>query len=153
MATAAVVTFVFNLPHPNWTVWSSLTVIRPVRAVSLRRSGERLAGAVIGCALGLGAVRALNDAPAMLAVVTVVVVAFMVAFEQYALAVAVRSAPAPLAAFALSGALGAGEARFYCILIGVTIGTTFMLIFSSQWVSTVSKRLVKKIRRGEAPAG
>jgi len=28
-----------------------------------------------------------------------------------------------------------------------------MLIFSSQWVSTVSKRLVKKIRRGEAPAG
>ena len=28
MATAAVVTFVFNLPHPNWAVWSSLTVIR-----------------------------------------------------------------------------------------------------------------------------
>jgi uncharacterized membrane protein YccC len=114
MATAAAVTFVFNLPHPNWAVWSSLTVIRPARTVSLRRSAERLAGAVIGCALGLGAVRALNDALAMLAVITVVVVVFMVAFEQYTLAVAVRSALAPLAAFALSGdALGAGEARFF----------------------------------------
>ena len=142
---AAIITFVFNLPHPNWTVWSSLTVIRPARAVSLHRSGERLAGAVIGCALGLGAVRALNDAPAMLAVLTVVGVAFMVAFEQYTLAVAVRSALAPLAAFALSGdALGAGEARFYCILIGVTIGATWILILSSQWVSNVSKRLLAK---------
>jgi hypothetical protein len=43
----------------------------------------------------------------MLAGITVVVVVFMVAFEQYTLAVAVRSALAPLAAFALSGdALG-----------------------------------------------
>ena len=110
------------------------------------RAGERLAGAVIGCALGLGVVRTFTDTPMMLAVITVVVVVFMVAFEQYTLAVAVRSALAPLAAFALSGdALGAGEARFYCILIGVTIGTTFMLILSSQWVSNVSKRLVKKI--------
>ena len=81
----------------------------------------------------------------MLAVLTVVVVAFMVAFEQYTLAVAVRSALAPLAAFALSGdALGAGEARFYCILIGVTIRATWMLILSSQWVSNVSKRLLAK---------
>jgi len=153
MATAAVLTLVFNLPHPNWAVWSSLTVIRPARAASLRRSGERLAGAVIGCALGLVVVRTLNDAPMMLAVITVVVVVFMVAFEQYTLAVAVRSALAPLAAFALSGdALGAGEARFYCILIGVTIGTALMLILSSQWVSNLSKRLVKKMRRSEAPA-
>jgi Fusaric acid resistance protein-like len=144
---------VFNLPHPNWAVWSSLTVIRPARAASLRRSGERLAGAVIGCALGLVVVRALNDAPMMLAVITVVVVVFMVAFEQYTLAVAVRSALAPLAAFALSGdALGAGEARFYCILIGVTIGTALMLLLSSQWVSNLSKRLVKKMRRSEVPA-
>jgi hypothetical protein len=52
VAVAAAVTFVFNLRHPNWAVWSSLTVIWPVRSVSLRRSGERLAGAVIGCALG-----------------------------------------------------------------------------------------------------
>ena len=89
----------------------------------------------------------------MLAVITVVVVVFMVAFEQYTLAVAVRSALAPLAGFALSGdALGAGEARFYYILIGVTIGTTFMLILSSSWVSNVSQRLVKKISRSEAPA-
>ena len=59
----------------------------------------------------------------------------------------------PLAAFALSGdALGAGEARFYCILIGVTIGTTFVLVLSSQRVSNASKRLGKKIRRSEAPA-
>ena len=72
-------------------------------------------------------------------------VTFMVAFEQYTLAVAVRSALAPLAAFALSGdALEAGEARFYCILIGVTIGATWMLILSSQWVSNVFQTLAGK---------
>jgi len=40
MATAAVLTFVFNLPRPNWTVWSSVTVIPPERAVveKIRRS-------------------------------------------------------------------------------------------------------------------
>jgi uncharacterized membrane protein YccC len=90
----------------------------------------------------------------MLAVITVVVVVFMVAFEQYTLAVAVRSELAPLAAFALSrDALKAGEAHFYCILIGVTIGTMFVLVLSSQWVSNVSKRLLEKLRRSEATAG
>jgi hypothetical protein len=43
--------------------------------------------------------------------------------------------------------------RFYCILIGVTIGTMFMLILSSQRVSNVSRHLVEKIRRSEAAAG
>jgi hypothetical protein len=44
VASAAAVTFIFNLPHPNWAVWSALTVIRPARAVSLRRSVERVGG-------------------------------------------------------------------------------------------------------------
>jgi hypothetical protein len=39
-ASAAAVAFAFHLPHPNWAIWSSLTVIRPERAVSLRRAAE-----------------------------------------------------------------------------------------------------------------
>ena len=76
--------------------------------------------AMLGCALGLGAVQALSDKPPMLAAITVVVVLFMGALEQYTLAVAVRSALAPLAAFAWRGdAIATGEARFVCILMGV----------------------------------
>jgi len=135
---------------PATPIWSSLTVIRPARAVSLRRSAERLAGAVIGCVLGLGAVQALDDEPRVLAAITVVVVLFMVAFEQYTLAVAIRSALAPLAAFALQGdALAAGQARFLCILIGVAIGTAFILVLSSQRMARVSERLLKRSEGGE----
>jgi hypothetical protein len=150
MASAATATFAFHLPHPNWAIWSSLTVIRPERAVSLHRSAERLAGAVIGCALGLGAVQGLGDEPLALAAITIVVVLFMVAFEQYTLAVAIRSALAPLAAFALGDdAMAAGQARFVCILIGVAIGTTFTLILSSHRMARVSDRLLKKSKGGE----
>jgi Fusaric acid resistance protein-like len=150
VASAAAVTFVFNLPHPNWAVWSALTVIRPERAVSLRRSGERVAGAVIGCILGLAAIQALGDKPLLLGAITVVVVMFMVAFEQYMLAVAIRSALAPLGAFALrDDALAAGEARFLCILIGVAIGTMFMLILSSHRVGDLSEHLLRKVGLGE----
>jgi Fusaric acid resistance protein family len=72
VASAAAVTFVFNLPHPNWAVWSALTVIRPARAVSLRHSAERLAGAVIGCLVGLAAIQALGDKPLLMGATTVV---------------------------------------------------------------------------------
>jgi hypothetical protein len=145
VASAAAATFAFHLPHPNWAIWSSLTVIRPAWAVSLRRSAERLAGAVIGCALGLGALQALGDEPRVLAAITVLVVLLMVAFEQYTLAVAIRSALAPLAAFALRGdAIAVGQARVICILIGVAIGTTFVLILSSDRVGGISERLLKR---------
>jgi hypothetical protein len=148
VASAAAATLGFHLPHPNWAVWSSLTVIRPARAVSLRRSAERLAGTVIGCTLGLGAVQTLDDKPLVLAATTVVVVTFMVAFEQYTLAVATRSALAPLAAFALrDDAIAPGRARLFCILIGVTIGTTFVLILGSDRVRDLSERLLKRIGR------
>lgn len=94
----------------------------------------------------------LDDKPLLLAATTVVVVLFMVSFEQYTLAVTIRSALAPLAAFALRGdAIAAGQARFFCILIGVAIGTTFMLILSSHRVSDFSKCLLKKIGGSEAP--
>jgi len=43
--------------------------------------------------------------------------------------------------------------RFYCILIGVSIGTMFMLILSSHRAGDISKRLLEKIRRTEAAAG
>ena len=44
-----------------------------------------------------------------------------------------RSALAPLAAFALHyNPLETAEARFLCILIGVIIGTLFMLLFTSE---------------------
>jgi uncharacterized membrane protein YccC len=110
----------------------------------LRRSVERVADAVIGCALGLRAVQALGDKPLLLAGATVIVVPFMVAFEQYTLAVAIRSALAPFAAFALSGdAIAAGQARFFCILIGVVIGITFVLILSSERVGNCLTRLLK----------
>jgi hypothetical protein len=45
---------------------------------------------------------------------------------------------APLAAFALhDDALAAGQARFFCILIGVANGTTCMLILTA---TTTSKQ-------------
>src|ERR671918_2793772 len=98
--------------------------MRPGRIVSLRRSAERLAGAMIGCTLGLGAVQTLGHKPPVLASMTVVMVPFIVAFEQYTLVVAVRSALVPLAAFFLRGdTMAAGQARFFCILIGVAIGS------------------------------
>jgi hypothetical protein len=40
--------------------------------------------------------------------------------------------------------MAAGQARFICILIGVAIGTTFMLILSGDRVSGVSERLLKR---------
>jgi len=43
--------------------------------------------------------------------------------------------------------------RFYCILIGVSIGTMFMLILSSHRAGDISKRLLEKLRRTEAVAG
>jgi uncharacterized membrane protein YgaE (UPF0421/DUF939 family) len=86
----------------------------------------------------------------VLAATTVVVVTFMVAFEQYTLAVATRSVLAPLAAFALHGdAIAAGRARFFICLIGVTIGTTFVLILGSDRVRDLSERLLKRIGRSE----
>jgi hypothetical protein len=104
--------------------------------------------AVIGCAVGLGAVQALRDEPRVLAALTVVVVLFMVAFEQYTVAVAIRRALAPLAALPLHGdALAAGRARFISILLGVALGTTFMLILSSDWVASLSERLLKRSGR------
>ena len=128
LASAAAATFALRLPDPNWTIWSALTVIRPGRAVSLRRSAERLAGAVIGASLGISAVLLLAPVPRALAGLTVLLVFFMVAFEQYTLAVAVRSALAPLAVFALHGdAVAAGAARFGCIFVGVCIGAAFLL--------------------------
>jgi hypothetical protein len=86
------------------------------------------------------------EEPRVLAALTVVVVLFMVAFEQYTLAVAIRSALAPLAAFALhDDAMAAGQARLLCILIGVAIGTTSMLILSNDRLGGVSQRLLKRI--------
>jgi hypothetical protein len=145
MASAAAATLAFHLPHPNWAIWSALTVIRPARAVSLRRAAERLAGAVIGCAVGLRAVLALGEAPFVLAALTVVVVVLIVAFEPYTLAVAIRSALAPRAALALHGdAMATGQARFVCMVIGAAIGTTFMLLLSRDWVASLSERLLKR---------
>ena len=107
---------------------------------------------MIGCVLGLGAVRALVDEPRVLAALTVVVVLFMVAFEQYTLAVAIRSALAPLAAFALrDDALAAGQARFFCILIGAAIGTLFTLILSNDQLGSIAARLLKRIWHSAVP--
>jgi hypothetical protein len=50
VARAAVVTFAFHLPHPNWAIWSSLTVIRPERVLSDRIGRKPL---LLGTALGL----------------------------------------------------------------------------------------------------
>jgi uncharacterized membrane protein YccC len=113
--------------------------------VSLRRSAERMAGAAIGCTLGLGAVQVLGDAPRVLAIMTIIAVLFMIAFEPYTLAVAIRSLLVPLAAFALhDDALAAGQVRFFCILIGVAIGTTCMLILSSDWLRGALEPLLKR---------
>jgi hypothetical protein len=132
-ASAAAVAFACHLYHANWAIWSAYTVIRPSRSVSLKRSAQRILGAVIGCSIGFLAIETLRGIPVVLAVLTVLAVFLMVAFEKYALAVSVRSALAPLAAFALHyDPLETAEARFLCILIGVIIGTLFMLLFTSE---------------------
>jgi hypothetical protein len=133
IAVASVVAFACRLPHTNWAIWSSYTVIRPSRKASLKRSVERLLGAVIGCSVGFFAIKAFGELPLLLGTLTILAVFLMVAFQKYTLAVAVRSALAPLAAFALHGdPIGTALARFLCILVGVIIGTFFMLSFTKE---------------------
>ena len=70
----------------------------------------------------------------------------MVAFEQYVVAVAVRSALAPLAAWSLhDAALAAGEARMVCILVGVAIGTAATLLFSTPRVLAAIDRAAARL--------
>ena len=69
----------------------------------------------------------------VLTALTLAGVFFMVAFENYVLAVAVRSFLAPLAAIALhSDPVATVEARFLGIAVGVTIGILFVLLFTSR---------------------
>jgi uncharacterized membrane protein YccC len=145
-ALAAAVTVAFGLTHPNWAIWSALTVIRPTRGDVRRRSLQRLAGMAIGCGVGIAAAALLATRPSVLGAITAVAVVFMVAFEQYVLAVAVRSALAPLAAFSLhDNALATGEARVLCILIGVAIGAALMFAISSPRGEAVVNRFLARL--------
>jgi hypothetical protein len=140
-ALAALTTFAFGLPHPNWAIWSALTVIRPSRNEAQRRSIQRLAGMTVGASVGIAAATSLAGHPDILQAMTATAVVLMVAFEQYVLAVAVRSALAPLAAWSLhDAALAAGEARMLCILVGVAIGTAATLLFSTPRIATAIER-------------
>jgi Fusaric acid resistance protein-like len=131
MAVAGTAVFMLNLSHGNWAIWSAYTVIRPSRLVSLQRSARRTLGAVIGCTVGFLTIEALGGVPALITALTLVGVFFMVAIENYVLAVAVRSFLAPLAAIALhSDPVTTVEARFLGIAIGVTIGTLFTLLIT-----------------------
>jgi hypothetical protein len=141
MAFAGAAVFAFNLSHGNWAIWSAYTVIRPNRKVSLKRSARRALGAVIGCVIGFLTIEAFRDVPVVLTVLTLLAVFFMVAFENYVLAVAVRSFLAPLAAIALhADPVSTVEARFLGIAVGVTIGTLFMLLFTSRQKPTADER-------------
>jgi Fusaric acid resistance protein-like len=131
MAVAGTAVSVLNLSHSNWAIWSAYTVIRPSRQVSLQRSARRALGAVIGCSVGFLTIEAFGGVPALITALTLVGVFFMVAIENYVLAVAVRSFLAPLAAIALhSDPVMTVEARFLGIAVGVTIGTLFTLLIT-----------------------
>jgi hypothetical protein len=57
-----------------------------------------------------------------------------------------------VAAFALRGdPIAAGQARFFCIFIGVAIGTTFVLILASDRLRDIEKRLLERIWGGGLP--
>jgi uncharacterized membrane protein YccC len=67
----------------------------------------------------------------ILTALTLAAVFFMVAFENYVLAVSVRSCLAPLAAIALHyDPITTVEARFLGIAVGVILGTLFTLLFT-----------------------
>ena len=133
MACAGAAVVALNLSHGNWTIWSAYTVIRPTRKVLLQRSFRRAIGAVIGCAAGFVMIEAFRGAPLVLGGFTLLGVIFMVAFENYVLAVAIRSCLAPLAGFALHfDPIAIVEARFLGVLIGVSIGTSLTLLFTSR---------------------
>ena len=63
--TAAAVAFACHLYHANWAIWSAYTVIRPSRSVSLKRSAQRILGAVIGCSIGFLAIETLKMGAAL----------------------------------------------------------------------------------------
>jgi hypothetical protein len=133
MACAGVAVIALNLSHGNWAVWSAYTVIRPNRKVTFQRSVQRTAGAVIGCAVGFITIEAFKGAPVILGGLTLLGVIFMVAFENYVVAVAIRSCLAPLAGVALHyDPIAIVETRFLGVFIGVTIGTLFILLFTSR---------------------
>jgi uncharacterized membrane protein YccC len=76
-------------------------------------------------------IEAFRGAPVVLGGFTLLGVIFMVAFENYVLAVAIRSCLAPLAGFALHfDPITIVEARFLGVLIGASIGTSLTLLFT-----------------------
>ncbi|HEY2423763.1 MAG TPA: FUSC family protein [Chthoniobacterales bacterium] len=131
MASAGAAVVIFHLSHGNWAIWSAYTVIRARRQTSLQRSARRALGAVIGCATGFVVIEIFRDIPMILTALTLAAVFFMVAFENYVLAVSVRSCLAPLAAIALHyDPITTVEARFLGIAVGVILGTLFTLLFT-----------------------
>ena len=131
MASAGAAVVIFHLSHGNWAIWSAYTVIQARRQTSLQRSARRALGAVIGCATGFVVIEIFRDIPMILTALTLAAVFFMVAFENYVLAVSVRSCLAPLAAIALHyDPITTVEARFLGIAVGVILGTLFTLLFT-----------------------
>ena len=128
-ATAAA--FLLHSTHINWAVWSAMTVTQAGTRESLVKSGQRIAGAAIGCAAGYAALIGLAGLPMLRDTITAALVTVMVAPETYILAVAIRSALAILGGAAL-GADGAaaGLARIGNIALGVGVATAFLLAFA-----------------------
>jgi hypothetical protein len=132
---AATVAFLLHSTHVNWAIWSAISVVQSGTRDSLAKSGRRVLGAALGCAVGYALLVTLHALPWLLAAITAVLVVLMVAPETYVLAVALRSALAILAALQLGNdATAAGLARIENIALGVAVALVFVLAFApSGW--------------------
>jgi hypothetical protein len=129
--SAASVGFLLHSTHVNWAIWSAISVVQSGTRDSLDKSGRRILGAAIGCAVGYAMLVTLHGLPWLLGAITAVLVVLMVAPETYVLAVAIRSALAILASLQLGGdAAATGLARIENIAIGVVTALVFVLAFA-----------------------
>ena len=95
------------------------------------KSGRRVVGAALGCAIGYALLVWLHALPWLLGAITAILVVLMVAPETYVLAVAIRSALAILASLELGNdAVAAGLARIENIALGVGVALVFVLAFA-----------------------
>lgn len=126
--TAATLAFLLHSTHPNWAIWSAISVVQSGTRDSLVKSGRRVLGAALGCAAGYLLLVTLHTLPWVLGAITAVLVVMMVAPETYVVAVAIRSALAVLAALQLGdNAVATGVARIEDIAIGVAMALVFVI--------------------------
>jgi hypothetical protein len=121
-----------NLPHAQWAIWSAASVVSAEAVV--RKLHDRVAGALIGVPLGLGAGLLLPASTLVASAAAAVALVSLTAIRPYRLAFGTRCACAALVLVASHQASLAAAERVEDIVLGGLIG---LVAFS---LSTLSLR-------------